>query len=67
MRGNMATDTVTVTVHGVPLEVEFLVSDGGDITITEVWIKGIEMMCLLDDPTITIIRSKILRVQEATL
>jgi hypothetical protein len=62
----MATDTVTVKVHGVPLDVAFLVSDCGDIDITEVWIKGIEMMCLLDDYTINIVRNKIRRTQEAS-
>lgn len=53
-----------VEINGVPLSVDYTLSSCGDISITEVWINGIEMMCLVDDSTISRIRDAIRRKLE---
>lgn len=51
----------TVTVRGVPLEVEFSTNLGGDIILHEVTICGIEMLVLLDDRFLCQVREEVIR------
>jgi len=52
---------MTVTVRGVPLEVEYTLTDHGDMILHEVWVKGIEMIAVLDDFFLRRIRGEIAR------
>ena len=54
-------EKMTVTVRGVPLEVEYTVTDHGDILTHEIWVAGIEMISLLDDRFLCQIRDEIAR------
>ena len=53
--------TTTIAIRGVPLEVEYSQTPFGDTLIHEVWICGIEMLCLLDDGIIGKIREEVQR------
>ena len=55
------TNKATVTVRGVPLEVEYTYYEPDGIVIHEVWIIGIEMLVLLDDRYISQIGDEVLR------
>lgn len=50
-----------ITYRGVPLVVDYTVNEYGDILISEVWIKGIEMMALMGDDVLTQLRYEIKR------
>lgn len=55
--------TITIKVRGVPLEVEYEPTLSGDILISEVKLGGAEIMCLIDDHTISTIRDEIIKAR----